>query len=388
MLWYDEAKERRARGYWRIQSRLFVLRLLLMVGLAALFWGTGLSANLAAGLRARLTFSMAWPLISFLFVALSVFAYETLLFPLSVFDDYSLEKWYDASDVEFGEWLRLYLVTLLIEMVLVGAAFTGLFLFLRLTPAFAWAVATSVYMVLVIGLGEWGQTDLLPFIRPPKESADDEANQSLMELGESLGVRVDKVMWWDFEHQEQLRAASLTRRGKRRQLIFSEWAWNELTLEERHFVAAREMARVRSRCGWRVHGAQLLLAANVFFWSARAADSAARRWGAAGGAQAIESFPLLVIALFIGAALSAVAVHALSRRAELRADRAALRAAGGRAVLQSILAKEFAREPFGVDAEPWMIWLLQREPTAAQRLAQARRLEAAAGGGAAAGASN
>ena len=70
---------------------------------------------------------------------------------------------------------------------------------------------------------------------------------------------------------------------------------------------------------------------------------------------------------------------ALGGRGELRADRFALRHAGGRAALEACLRYRFEREPFALDAPFWQRWLLRKTPTPAQRLAQARACEPGAG---------
>ena len=86
--WYDERREAQARAYDRAQARLFLLRFALLLALAALFWTSGLSRALAEGLRGWFAFPFSWPLICLVFTALATFAYEAVLFPLSVLADY------------------------------------------------------------------------------------------------------------------------------------------------------------------------------------------------------------------------------------------------------------------------------------------------------------
>ncbi len=372
--WYDERREAQARAYDRIQGRLFLLRFALLFALSAVFWMSGLSRALAEGLRNWFAFPFAWPLVCASFSALAVFGYEVLLFPLSVLADYSLERVGGRLETEFSHWLRGYVLTLLLEVGLVTAGFTGLYALMRLFPSHGWLAATGVYAVLMAGLGEWGASWLLPRVRPPVPAGDADLEEELRRTGRAAGLEIIGVEWWDFEHQEELEEVRLVGAGRRRRVVFSARAWRELGRREQVFLAARHM-------GWQWNGSahlalalQVALAGGVFFGAARLADWAARAKGLP-GAVSPEAFPFLVVSLFALAALAGVAAHAAVRRMELRADRFALRHAGGGEVLLSCLRHEFEREPFAVDAPFWQVVLLRRMPTPARRLAQARSLE-------------
>lgn len=371
--WYDERRAALARSYDRSQALLFLLRLGLLFALAAGFWTSGLSRSLAAGLRSWFPFPFAWPLVCACFTALAVFGYEAVLFPLSVLADFTLERAYGRLHADFGAWLRNFVKTMLLEIGLVTAAFTGLYVLMRLYPTWGWLLATGAYALLVPGLGEWGPSWLLPRVRPPVPISDEALERELRRVGREAGVQIDGAAWWDFEHQEELEEVRLTGMGRRRRAVFSAQAWQTLGRREQVFLAARHVA-------WHRHGAaaglqmlQVILAGGVFFGATRITDAAARARGLP-GMVAPEAFPFWVVSLFALAALAGVAAHALARRMELRADRFALRHAGGADVLLSCLRHRFEREPFAVDVPGWQIALLRKMPTAARRLAQAQAL--------------
>ncbi len=369
--WYDERRAAQAQAYERAQARLFLLRFGLLFALAALFWTSGGSHALAAGLRGWFEFPFAWPLRYAAFVALAVFGYEAVLFPLSVLADYSLEKAHGRRHEEFGPWLRGYLVTLLLEIAIVTAGFTGLYALMRIFPGGWWLAAAAGYLALTGIFTVWGPAWLLPRVRPPVRADDSGLEAELRRLGREAGLEIDGVAWWDFEHQEDLDDVHLAGTGRRRQVVFTAQVWRGCSQAEQLFLAARQMA-------WRKHGAghwiqvlQAVLAAGVFWGAERLADRVAFSRGLP-GAVAAEAFPFLVVALFALAAVAGVVAHAAVRRGELRADRFALRHAGGLAVLQACLRREFEREPFAVDLPAWHVALLRRMPTAAKRLAHAR----------------
>lgn len=376
--WYDEGREARARAYERSQAFLFLLRFALLFALAAAFWTSGLARSLADGLRGWFPHPLAWPLVCAGFVALAAFGYEAVLFPLSVLADFSLERAQGRFHGEFGGWLRGYAATLLLEIGIVTVGFTGMFALMRVLPVFWWLAATGVYALVVVGLGEWGPSWLLPRVRPPVAANDAALEEDLRRIGRAAGLEIEGVAWWDFEHQEDLDEVRLVGVGRRRRAVFSARAWKALGRREQTFLAARHAA-------WHLRGAahllqalQVALAAGVFFGAGRGAEAAARARGLAGAAVP-EAFPFFVVCLFGLAALAGVVAHAASRRLELRADRFALRQAGGAAALRECLRLEFEREPFAADAPGWQILLLRRTPTAVRRLAQAQALEHAAG---------
>lgn len=376
--WYDERREALARSYDRSQALLFLLRFALLFALAAVFWTSGLSRALADGLRGWFPFPAAWPLVCAGYTALAVFGYEAVLFPLSVLADFSLERAYGRLDAEFGGWLRGYVKTLLLEVGLMAGAFTGLHVLMRLYPTWGWLAATGAYALLVPGLGEWGPSWLLPRVRPPVPAADEALEQELRRVGRAAGMQIEGAAWWDFEHQEELEEVRLTGLGRRRRAVFSAQAWRTLGRREQVFLAARHLAWHRHGAALGLQGLQVALAGGVFWGAARIADAAARARGLP-GAVAPEAFPFWVVALFALAALAGVAAHAVARRVELRADRFALRHAGGADVLLSCLRHRFEREPFAVDAPGWQVALLRKMPTPAKRLAQAQALARARG---------
>ena len=163
---------------------------------------------------------------------------------------------------------------------------------------------------------------------------------------------------------------SLAGSGRRRRAIFSAQAWRGSGRREQVFLAARQMAWLRNGAGLGLLALQVALAGGVFFGAARLTDFAARVRGLP-GESAPEAFPFLVVSLFSLAALAGVVAHAAARRLELRADRFALRHAGGAETLRACLRSEFEHEPFAADAPAWQVLLLRRMPTPARRLAQA-----------------
>ena len=146
---FDERREAQARAYDRGQALLFLLRFALLFALAAAFWTTGGSRELAAGLRNWFPHPFAWPLVCAGLAALATFGYEVALFPLSVLADFTIERHGGRLHAEFGAWLRGYVVTLLLETGLMAAAFTGLYVLMRLYPVWGWLAATGAYALLV-----------------------------------------------------------------------------------------------------------------------------------------------------------------------------------------------------------------------------------------------
>jgi hypothetical protein len=377
-VWYDERREAQVRAYDHSQALLFLLRFALLFALAAVFWMSGWSRSLAAGLRGWFLFPFAWPLVCASFTALAVFGYEAVLFPLSVMADYSLERAHGHLEAEFGKWVRGFVLTLLIEIGIVTGGFTGLYVLMWFFPSSWWWLATAVYAVLVSGLGEWGPSLLMPRVRPPVAANDAHLEAELRRVGREAGLEITGAAWWDFEHQEDLVEVSLVGTGRRRRAVFSATAWRGLGCREQVFLAARQMAWLRKGAGLGVQALQVALAGGVFVGAAQLTDHLARSKGLS-GASAPEAFPFLVVSLFALAALAGVIAHAVVRRMELRADHFALCHAGGTEALLSCLRHEFERAPFAVDAPVWQVALLRRMPTPARRLRKALAAESAPG---------
>lgn len=275
--WFDKRREAQARAYDRSQGRLFLLRFALLFVLAAAFWMSGLSRALAAGLRGWFSFPFAWPLVSITFTALAVFGYEVILFPLSVLADFSMERAHGRHHEDFGVWLRGFLVTMVLEIGLVTGAFTGFYLLMRLFPAYWWLAVTGIYAVFVAGVGEWGPARLLPRVRPPVPSGDAALEEELRRLGRKAGLDIQDAAWWHFEHQEDLEPVRLTGAGRRRRVVFTERAWQQMGHREKVFLAARQMALVQAGPAIGLQAFQVALAGSALFGTAKLTEWAARR---------------------------------------------------------------------------------------------------------------
>ena len=370
--WYNAEKESQARAYDRIQGQLFLLRFGLLFAAAAAFWLSGLAEAVAAGLATRFTFPLAWPLVCSWVTALAVAGYEVLLFPLSVLDDYSIERAYGRLRGEFGQWLRGYLLSMLFEIGLLSGAFTGLYALHALLPNTWWLMATWLYGTLVGGLGKLGPAWLLPRVRPPVPITDEDLLAELRRVGKLAGLEITGAGWWNFDYQDDLDAVQLTGWGRRRQVVFTERAWRELDRRELVFLAARLMGWEQRHAALGMHLLHLTLTAAIFWGGGIIVAALAQSRGDDAIHPAI--LPFWVVVLFGLAAVAGVVVHAVGRRGELRADQFALRHVGGADTLQTCLRHEFEREPFALDAAWWQVLLLRKTPTPAHRLAQAAAL--------------
>ncbi|HRV30245.1 MAG TPA: hypothetical protein P5169_00945 [Kiritimatiellia bacterium] len=372
--WYDEAREAQARAYERDQGGLYLLRFGLLFALAALFWVSGWSQALANGLRNWFSFPVGRWVVHPIFIALTVFAYEAVLFPLSVLANFSLERAYQRLEGEFGEWFRGYLLTLLFEMGIFTVGFMALYVLRWFAPSVWWLGATALYVVLVGGLGEWASARILPRVRPPVVVEAPELLAELQRIGRAAHLKIEGVAWWDFADQEDLPDVRVAGSGRHRQIIFSAAAWRRLGASEQLFLAARAMKQQAGKAILWMYVWEAALAAAVFWGAGRVADAAARARGLNDGF-ALEALPFLVVALFACAAAASLVAHAIRRRLDLRADRFALREVrGGAEVLRRCLAYAFEREPFAVSPPLWQVWLLHPAASATERLQQAQTL--------------
>ena len=214
--WYDEAREAQARAYERDQGGLYLLRFGLLFALAALFWVSGWSQALANGLRNWFSFPVGRWVVHPIFIALTVFAYEAVLFPLSVLANFSLERAYQRLEGEFGEWFRGYLLTLLFEMGIFTVGFMALYVLRWFAPSVWWLGATALYVVLVGGLGEWASARILPRVRPPVVVEAPELLAELQRIGRAAHLKIEGVAWWDFADQEDLPDVRVAGSGRHR----------------------------------------------------------------------------------------------------------------------------------------------------------------------------
>lgn len=372
----DDASPSRAREYESAHNRLFLLRILLTLAALAVYFFTGASDQLAAGLRRR--FGDAWVVVNGLYTLVTVFGFAALMFPVSWYGDFILEHKYGLSRQGLGSWFADFLKSLALELLLLTVFFEAVYAFLRWAPAWWWAWASLFYVLFAVVLASIAPVVILPLFHKFEPLDNPSLTDAVRAFAEREGLKVVGVFRWGLGEKTSAANAALAGLGRTRRIILGDTMLGGYSPEEIVSVLAHEVGHYRHRDVLRLMAAGGMFA-TLGFWIAHGAlRGLVARFGYA-GPDDIAAFPLFVFCLFVFSLVTLPVSNAYSRRLEYAADAYAVRAAGGAGPLVSALEKLSAQNLADRDPPAWIEFLLHGHPSIARRVRRAREAERAAG---------
>lgn len=366
----ERALEADAARLSRLVHAEFLIRLGALFLLSWIAWKSGLSRELADGLRGIFSGTRAWPMTHICLVAFCVFAYEIVLFPLAL-----LREILDPSDSDSApapgapppNWAADWVKYSLLDTLFATALATAIYALMWFFPARWWLAATAIYAVFVVGLSAWGPTLLLPRVTPPRPLDDPDLLAAIRRIGADAGLDIAACALWTPPEGARDRVV-LAGTGRRRTLLIDAALADDPDTRPSDllFRAARLVAGHRHGLDLLVHAAEVAAAAAVFFGM--------DRWMAAfSGQRGIpdffqpEVFPVWICILFGFASAAGLAMNALYRRAVLLRDAfARARVPDPDALLRHLLA-DFRAAPFPATLAWWQL-PLSNTPSPAARL--------------------
>ncbi|MBP7829880.1 MAG: M48 family metalloprotease [Kiritimatiellae bacterium] len=366
----------RARRYESLHNRLFLLRAALTLGLVWAYLLTGASAALAAGLHAR--FGGWWPLVNGLYTLITLFGFSALMFPLSYFSDYVIERRYGLSHQSPEGWFLDYLKTLGLELLLGVVFFSVLYALLRWLPGSWWVWATVFYVFFAVVLSSLAPVLILPLFHRIEPLDQPELVAAAEAQARQAGVRVLGVFRWGLEEKTETANAALAGLGRTRRILLGDTLLKGYSRDEILSILAHELGHYRHRDIARLIAAGTILAALGFFAAQAALKGLVAGFGFAGPAD-IASFPLMIVCLFLFSLIAMPFSNAYSRRRELAADAYAVRATGSAGPLVSALNKLAAQNLAVRRPAAWLEFLLYSHPSIDRRIEQAQAAEKAPG---------
>ena len=367
-------RARQAREYEGLHNRLFVARLLVTALALAVFHFAGGSAQLAAGLRTQC--GAWWPVTNGLYVLIAVFGFAAFIFPLSFYEEYTLETRYGLCHQTFGGWLWDYVKGLLLELVLALIFFEMLYALLRWAPNSWWLLATLFYVVFSVGLSAVAPVLIMPLFHKFEPLDNPELVARVTEFAQRAGLQVTGVFRWGLAEKTATANAALAGLGRTRRIILGDTLLTGYSTDEILAVLAHELGHQRHHDLSRLLVAGTALASLGFWLLHLVLAKLAVASGFAGAAD-IGSFPILVFCLFLFSLVTMPLVNSYSRRREYAADAYAVATQGNATALIGALEKLALQNLDDREPAAWIEFLLHSHPSIARRVAAARVAEKA-----------
>ena len=196
-----------AKAYEAVHNRLFLLQLILTAAILGAYFFSGASVNLAAGLRGFL--GARWWAVNACYVAITVFGFAVMLFPVSLYIGHTIERQYGLSNQNFEQWLVDYLKSLALEMLLAVVFFSVVYAFLRWMPNAWWIAAAMAYSLLIVVLSAVAPVWILPLFHRFEPLPDSDLTQAVRRFVEREGLRVLGVYTWGLKAKTEAANAAL-----------------------------------------------------------------------------------------------------------------------------------------------------------------------------------
>jgi STE24 endopeptidase len=317
--------EDKATRYHRLKRRAEVLSTVAagLVLLALLLSGAGLYLREVASFFGMnvLFFEDAATVATFTVIVTLLL--HVLELPFSYYQGFVLEHRYGLSNETARTWFRDQLKGLALALVfgVIGASLV--YWAIRTSPDWWWAIAASIFTIVMIGLVQLAPVLLLPLFYTFKPLDRPPLVERLMRLAARAGTQIAGVYEWALSAHTKKANAALAGMGRTRRILLSDTLLEDYSDDEIEVVLAHELSHHVHHDLWRGVALQALLLFAGFYVAARAlatfADSLELR--------GMDDPAGLLLLMLVGGACSVVFMplaNAVSRAHERRADRYAL----------------------------------------------------------------
>ncbi len=367
----DRSRQEQAREYESIHNRLFVVRIALTVLLLVLYLFTGLSAQLTEGLENR--FGDAWWMVNTLYILVTLFIFSAIMFPISLYGDYHIERRYGLSKQGMNSWFADYLKGLALELTLMTLFLSVIYALLRWYPDIWWIWATAVYVLLSVVLSSVAPVLIMPLFHKFEPLEDSELTQAVRDFAERAGLRVIGVFKWGLEEKTETANAALAGLGRTRRIILGDTMLGDYSRDEILSVLAHEVGHYKNRDMSRLLVVSTVLAALGFYAAHLVLRVLADYFGFA-GVQDIGAFPIFIFSLFVFSLIAMPLANTYSRVREYAADAYAVRAVGTAEPLVGALEKLADQNLADRQPPAWIEFLLHSHPSISRRIDRAKRV--------------
>ncbi len=360
-----------AKEYDAIHNRLFIIQIILVVALLAIYQFSGTSALLANGLAARFGEGL-WYVTNAAYTAVTVFGFAACMFLLSYYSGHVLERHYELSNETFGEWFGDFVKSLLIDLVLATVLFSVIYALLRWMPNWWWVFATIFYILFAVVLSTLMPILIMPLFHKFEPLEEGDLTAAVHTMMNDAGIKVVGVYKWGLEAKTNTANAAFTGVGRTKRIILGDTLLSGYSKEEILAILAHEVGHYKNRDTIRLMLTSSFLSLIGFFVSHLVLTQLS---GALGFAHIFDigAAPLFIFSLFVFSLVSMPFANMHSRRREFAADAYAVKRIGSSEALISAFEKLANQNLSNKEPSAWVEFLLHSHPSIARRIERIRK---------------
>lgn len=343
--------------------------LLLLAATPASLWLRGVAERIAALSSPSWLFPSA---VVLAYVALLALIHEIGAVPISFYRSYLLEHRYDLSTETIGGWVIDQLKGGALGAVLSFAGCSLLYLAMRTSPGWWWAIAAAGFAAVAVVLTQLAPVLLLPIFFTFRPLGRPELRERLLELSRRAGVAVTDACEWQVSDKTRKANAALAGLGRTRRVLISDTLLASHPDEEIELILAHELGHQVRHDLWRGIAVQTLVMALGLFVASRVMGALAPGLGWFGVAD-VAGLPVLLLAVGLLSLVLLPVVNALSRSMERAADRFAVELTGNAVAFATAMQRLGVQNLAEERPSRLARWLFYTHPPVAERIAAARR---------------
>ncbi|MDF7807582.1 M48 family metallopeptidase [Pontiellaceae bacterium B12219] len=359
-----------AKEYDAVNNRLYLIQIIVLTVLLAVYQLTGASTALANGLAARFGENL-WYVTNAVYTVVSVFGFVAFMMPFSYYSGYVLEHHYGLSNETFGDWLGDFIKSLFIDLVLATVLFSVIYALLRLIPEWWWLAASVFYILFAVVISTIAPVIIMPLFHTFQPLEEGDLTAAVRSMMEDAGIEVVGVYKWGLEERTSTANAAFTGFGKTRRIILGDTLLTGYSQDEILAILAHEVGHYKNRDMMRLMITSSVLALAGFYIAHHALLSLTALVGIA-NIYDIAAAPIFIFSLFLFSLVSMPFSNMHSRRREFAADAYAVKTMGSSDALISSFEKLADQNLSNKEPAAWVEFLLHSHPSMARRIERAR----------------
>ena len=367
--------EEKATRYHRLKRRASLVSLAWNVSLLGFLALSGLSVQLRTIAQAIVGHdSLASPdslAVVTVYVWLLLLLNECGALPLAFYSSFVLERRYGLSTERLGAWLKDQGKSFALGSLLMTAAATVVYAFIRANPEGWWLPTGGVFAGIIVGLTNLAPVVVLPLFYRVKPLDREALSRRLLSLAERAGARVLGAYELGLAEKTKKANAALAGLGATRRILVSDTMLSQYSDEEIEVVLAHELAHHVHGDIWKgiLFESALILAG--FHVAGRLLGLAVGPLGLAAVSDP-AGLPVLMLAAGAVSLVSLPAAHAMSRAYERSADRFALELTRNPEAFVSAMRRLAAQNLAEEDPSRLTQWLFYSHPPIRERISAAQ----------------
>jgi len=293
-----------------------------------------------------------------LVVGLVFFLVSTLLsLPWTLYESWWRERSYGRTSQPLADFLGQGLIAMLLSVVLGSLFFVGVYALIRRAGQRWWIWSAGLTAVALAAVLLAAPIVIEPLFNDFKPVPAGEVRDALVNMAQRAGVQTDRIFVYDGSRQSNNFTANVAGLAGTARIAISDVAFKGASLDEVKAVTGHEIGHYVLGHVWRSVAVTAALAILFFFLADRLFPGFARAFGSGALLPEPVGLPVLLFMVSVFGLLAEPAFNALSRSAEMEADRYSLETVNLPDALASALVKTAEyRNPRPNALEEWLFY--------------------------------